>query len=140
MACDVVMQGNEQLVGAVDLAAHLHLSGRARDAYAARSFVAAHLGGLPTEVVESAKLLVSELVGNAVLHSGGPMILGVSRAREWLLVTVADDDHAHIPHQRPAPDPEMLAESGRGFQIIAAEAADFGWRTLPGGTGKVVWF
>jgi hypothetical protein len=29
--------------------------------------------------------------------------------------------------------PEMLAESGRGFQIIAEVAEDFGWHTLPDG-------
>jgi anti-sigma regulatory factor (Ser/Thr protein kinase) len=33
-----------------------------------------------------------------------------------------------------------LAEGGRGMLIIDTLADDFGWRRLPDGHGKVMWF
>jgi anti-sigma regulatory factor (Ser/Thr protein kinase) len=139
MACSAVIAVNPHLAEAISNGEHLHLSGRPEDARLARRFVQSQLDGLDPELVHTAVLLTSELVGNAVLHAGGPMLLGVSRLPARLLVTVADDNHAPVPH-RPAPDLEMLAESGRGFQIIAEEAEDFGWHTLPDSAGKIVWF
>ena len=140
MACTVVMENNPQLGSATRSAQHHHLEGRPQDANAARTFVGSQLAGAEDDVVEAAKLLTSELVTNVLLHVGGPMLVGVSRSRDWILVTVADEERRAVPRPRPAPDIEMLAESGRGFQIIVAEATDFGWHTMPDGTSKVVWF
>jgi anti-sigma regulatory factor (Ser/Thr protein kinase) len=140
MACDIVTQANPQLVQAAQTAEHRHMQGRAQDANAARVFVASQLRSLPDDVVYTARLLTSELVANVVLHAGAPFVLGVSIAPDWVLITVADEDRRSKPRPRAAPDPELLAESGRGFQILSSEAADFGWHTMPNEVGKVVWF
>jgi len=142
MACSSVVAAHPYLTMGDTLLAssHMHLPGERADAGAARRFVAEQLADLDAELVQGAVLLTSELVSNAILHAGGAILLGVSRLPGHVLVTVADDNQGHLPHQRPAPDPEMLAESGRGFQIIAEVADDFGWHTLVDGIGKVAWF
>ena len=142
MACSSVIAAHPYLTLGDTLVAvaHQHLPGESVDAAAARRFVREQLTDFDGELVDAATLLTSELVSNAILHAGGAILLGVSRLPEHVLVTVADDNPMLVPKQRPVPDPEMLAESGRGFQIIAGVADDFGWHTPPGGVGKVAWF
>ena len=140
MTCTAVIGAHSHLADPLGPPAHRHLPGSLTDPAAARWFIRSELADIDDEVVQDALLLTSELVSNALLHAGGPTLLGVTRLPEHLLITVADDHHVVPPPRRPAPDPEMLAESGRGFQIIAEVAEDFGWQTLPDGDGKVAWF
>lgn len=104
---------------------------------AARAVVRATLGEWGLDSVEdTAALLVSELVTNALRHASGPIGLRLERERDGdaLLVEVSD----------PLPDPPRKRvagkddESGRGLQLVACSARRWGARR--GRTGKTVWF
>ncbi|WP_129841722.1 ATP-binding protein [Streptomyces sp. RFCAC02] len=97
-----------------------------------------------SELVETAALLTSEVVTNAVTasrdgHSADPVALYA----EWspaggVRVLVRDGAPGGPPAVRPQPDDE--AEHGRGLLLMALFASDWGvCRHLPG-RGKVVWF
>lgn len=85
---------------------------------------------------DTATLLVSELVTNALRHASGPIGLRLERERDGdaLLVEVSD----------PLPDPPLERpagaddESGRGLQLVTVSARR--WGTRRGRTGKTVWF
>jgi PAS domain S-box-containing protein len=85
-------------------------------------------------LLDTAELLVSELVTNAVRYSEAPIGLRLNRTAQALLVEVSD----------PLPDPplerssEGTDEGGRGLQLVH-QLAD-SWGTRAEGAGKVVWF
>jgi anti-sigma regulatory factor (Ser/Thr protein kinase) len=113
------------------------LAGRAERVRVARMFVDGVLGpGHPCGA--DAVLLVSELFGNSVRHSGsgaaGETV--AVRAGEGLVrVEVTDRSGPGVPELRPAgPD----AEGGRGLELVACLAAGWGWRRCGGWT--VTWF
>ena len=82
---------------------------------------------------DTAELLVSELVTNAVTHATRPISLRLLRT-DTLLCEVSDDDpRAPVMHQ-----PEPFAASGRGLYLVSKLAARWGVSRIP--TGKVVWF
>jgi two-component sensor histidine kinase len=87
-------------------------------------------------MIETALLLVSEVVTNAVVHGSGRPVLDIDVRPELLRVTVTDDA-AGVPQvQRHNP---VLADGGRGLQLVETLAARWGTnRRLP--TGKSVWF
>lgn len=101
----------------------------------ARSWTKATLRswGVPDETVWDASLLVSELVGNVVLHGRSPMLLRLVARRDVIRVEVYDED-ARLP--APAV-PNTDAISGRGLQIVAGVAR--AWGAEPVADGKVVW-
>jgi len=104
------------------------------------------LGGL----TETAELLVSELVTNAVRAStprghrqretgqaARPPLL-----RLWLtsdgrsvLIQVWDGDRHHPVRRDPGPD----AEAGRGLLLIETLSTQWGWYVLDEQGGKIVW-
>ncbi|MFL6239399.1 MAG: ATP-binding protein [Actinomycetes bacterium] len=87
------------------------------------------------DVTDTAALLTSELVTNAVQHAAGPLRLGVSCAHGRLVVSVSDADP-----QQPRPRRAGAHEGGgRGLAIVAALADRWGSRSLPD-DGKAVWF
>ncbi|MEU7472737.1 SpoIIE family protein phosphatase [Streptomyces sp. NPDC044984] len=92
-----------------------------------------HDWGLP-KLVDSAELMVSELVTNAVLHSHArPVALRLVRG-DTLLCEVEDDDH-ELPtllDARPAD------EFGRGLRVVSTLARE--WGTSRTTAGKSVWF
>jgi anti-sigma regulatory factor (Ser/Thr protein kinase) len=90
--------------------------------------------GQRPDMVDTACLLTSELVANAVVHAGAPVELVVDLDKARLAVEVIDasaDD--------PAPrDAEPLATSGRGLAMVEHLADAWGvTRIVP---GKSVWF
>lgn len=85
------------------------------------------------DLADTAELLVSELVTNAVRYAPGCIRLRLAMG-ETLVCEVADDD-VHMPRRRKA-DPD--AEGGRGL-VIVRECAQ-AWGTRPTASGKVVWF
>ncbi|MFF3378964.1 SpoIIE family protein phosphatase [Streptomyces sp. NPDC002680] len=86
------------------------------------------------KLVDSASLLVSELVTNAVRHSHGrPLELRLVRG-ETLLCEVDDDDHS-LPTLLSA---EPTDEFGRGLRVVSTLARE--WGTSRTGAGKTVWF
>jgi anti-sigma regulatory factor (Ser/Thr protein kinase) len=92
------------------------------------------------EVSNSAELLVSELVTNAVRASStGPSIAVV---RLWLLsnhvrvlIMVQDDSLKHPVQAHPDAD----AESGRGLLLVETISERWDWYLPEGTAGKVVW-
>ena len=87
-------------------------------------------------LVEDAELGVSELVANAVRYAGTEVLIRLAAGTE-VTITVIDQDPALHRPLHGAQD-ELLAESGRGLQIVAAVADDWGIEARAG--GKSVWF
>jgi anti-sigma regulatory factor (Ser/Thr protein kinase) len=86
-------------------------------------------------VEETAVLLVSELVTNAVRHARGTDVIAVDlqAARTWLRIEIQDTDR-HWPQPRV---PNRFDESGFGFVLVDALAGTWGVRETD--TGKAVW-
>ncbi|MEB8344155.1 ATP-binding SpoIIE family protein phosphatase [Streptomyces endophyticus] len=92
-----------------------------------------------TDQVDSAVLLVSEMVTNVLVHTDGDALLVAEMTRHGaeprrLRVEVADvsDD---LPHRRR---PGELASSGRG--LVLMELLADRWGVDPRGEGKSIWF
>jgi anti-sigma regulatory factor (Ser/Thr protein kinase) len=88
------------------------------------------------ELTETAVLLVSELVTNAIQHAstdGSVIVLRLETTGDWLRIEVHDADPGE-----PAPRlPTGLAESGFGLVLVEAMADKWGVRQT--GNGKAVW-
>ncbi|MET9011897.1 SpoIIE family protein phosphatase [Streptomyces olivaceoviridis] len=102
-----------------------------------------HLRGLlhdwaSAEQVDSAVLLVSEMVTNVLVHTDADALLlaevmgeGTGRRLRVEVFDTGDD----LPHKRR---PGELASSGRGLMLI--ELLADGWGVDPRGEGKSIWF
>lgn len=91
---------------------------------------------VPPPLVETALLLVSEVVTNAVVHGDGRPVLDIDVGRGVLRVTVTDDgpEMPRVLHDNP-----LLAPGGRGLQLVDTLSTRWGTeRRVP--TGKSVWF
>ncbi len=92
------------------------------------------------EAIETAELLISELVTNAVKGSGagprdGRVVLSLRYSGGELTAGVSDP--ARVP---PAvQDPGTEAEGGRGLMLVQALSKEWGYYLLPA-DGKVVYF
>ena len=85
--------------------------------------------GWTGEDVDTAVLLTSEVVTNAVVHGRSDVLLTVRCTPGTLRVEVRDDNH-----RAPEPlDPDDLALSGRGLHLVQVCAEDWGveWPTPP---------
>jgi anti-sigma regulatory factor (Ser/Thr protein kinase) len=105
-------------------------------ARAARQFVASvvTLLGL-LSLQESAALVVSELVTNAVQHGEGSVVLRIRLSSSNRLHLEVSDTGTDEPIEtRPGPD----SEHGRGLWIVAHVSVAWGVDRLEGG-GKTVW-
>lgn len=101
----------------------------------ARRFVARELTtlGYP-ELVEDARLMVSELVTNAITYvPGKPLWVDIRRAGKYAVLEVWDGS----PEPPVAQDPDFLAQSGRGLHVIGELGIRCGYDTFC--CGKVVW-
>lgn len=101
----------------------------------ARSFVESALtvAGLD-HLSDTAKLLVSELVANAVLHSGTELEVVVETGADRVRVEV-HDGNPQLPVRKHY---SSMSGTGRGLLLVERMAADWGAdRTA---TGKQVWF
>jgi hypothetical protein len=129
---------------------------------AARHFTLSRLAawGVPG-VGDDVGLVVSELVTNALRHSGGvphspagptplrwsgrpgpadplgsapqPIQLRLLRRFPWLLCGIVDASPA-APRRK---EPDYIAETGRGLHLVESFSVRWGWRALA--HGKVVW-
>lgn len=103
----------------------------------ARRFVMAALddAAVTTGGRDVVDLLTSELVTNAVIHTGGGTIqLCVSASPSAVRVEVVDDSADHPTPRHPSP--EQLG--GRGLLLVEELADSWGHQSRPG--GKAVWF
>ena len=88
------------------------------------------------DATETAILLTSELVTNALTHGESPVTVAVSWSVEQLRVEVHDRSR-----YLPAPWPVRIAvddEAGRGLLLVDTLATDWGFYRTPG--GKAVYF
>ena len=87
-------------------------------------------------LVETALLLVSEVVTNAVVHGDGRPVLDIDVGPDVLRVTVTDDS-PELP--RLQLDNPLLAPGGRGLHLV--DTLSSRWGTDPRvPSGKAVWF
>lgn len=101
----------------------------------ARAFVESALAGAGLDhLAYTATLLVSELVANAVLHSGTPLEVVVRCDGDRVRVEVHDENR-QLPVRKHYSN---LSGTGRGLMLIERMATDWGSDRTAG--GKVVWF
>jgi anti-sigma regulatory factor (Ser/Thr protein kinase) len=108
---------------------------RARDAPSvARSFLRAWAGAtLRADQLDTARLLVSELVTNAVLHGEGEVSLSVWLRPDALRVEVCDEG-GPFAHEGPRPEPPMTG--GWGLHMLSMQSSRWG----VSGDSARVWF
>lgn len=91
-------------------------------------------GGLSGDLTDTAQLLTSELVTNAIIHGRSQVTVKTSLAEGRLRVEVGDDNSRH-PELRLTDDSAL---DGRGLHLVALLAASWGVSDQP--FGKTVWF
>lgn len=114
--------------------AHVALPPEPGAASTAREWVAAALHGWPAQSIDTARLLVSELVTNAVLHARTEIALRHHREAERARIEVSDGRRDGPMPKRYSPN----SPTGRGLRLVDALAAEWGVTRSP--EGKVVWF
>ncbi|MFF0375083.1 ATP-binding protein [Actinoplanes missouriensis] len=91
-------------------------------------------------LLHPSRLVMSELVTNAVEHAGTEIHVVVTRRGSGLHLAVADGDPA-LPRLLPSttrPRPDLpLDERGRGLRTVDQTAAS--WGAVPAENGKIVW-
>ena len=87
-----------------------------------------------TDLADTACLLVSEILTNAVHHARQMIGLRLHHTAREVIAEITDDN-THLP-QRTLPAP--IDESGRGLTLVEALAGTWGARLSS--TGKTVWF
>lgn len=117
-----------------------HAGGRfepeARSAEAARRLVRETLARCPLELVESASLVVSELVTNAVLHARTAIGVVITLLDDGAVRLEVSDDSSALPQRR------LYSEaSGTGRGLVLVNALSAGWGVAPrhDAEGKTVW-
>jgi serine/threonine-protein kinase RsbW len=93
----------------------------------AREFVGFLLADLPQ--VEDVMLVVSEFAANALRHTasahpGGHYLVEVRRWSDGATVALTDEGSHKVPN---IPEPDDLAECGRGLQTVCALASEWHW-------------
>jgi anti-sigma regulatory factor (Ser/Thr protein kinase) len=93
------------------------------------------------QVTHRARLVMLELVTNAVEHAGTDMLVTVSRRDEGLHLLVRDGSVV-LPRRRteaPVPAGAQSYDRGQGLHVVETLARSWGARPTDDGTGKVVW-
>ncbi|UIX35624.1 MEKHLA domain-containing protein [Streptomyces sp. GQFP] len=115
--------------------ARTELPATASSVPAGRTFVSETLAAWDClQQTGDARLLVSEILTNAVQHAQGPLVLHLRRTVTELAVEISDLS-PHLPQPRLAAHDE---ESGRGLILVETLAA--GWGVRPDERGKTTWF
>jgi hypothetical protein len=105
------------------------------DPAAARRLVRDALAGSSSDVIDTAELLTSEIVNNAIVHGHGSAALVLEVGMGRVRVAVYDPDpNSTVTLLNVAPS----AVHGRGLAIVDALAT--WWGVEPRDNGKLVWF
>ena len=99
----------------------------------ARRFARDVLRGQPSDLIDAAELMVSELATNCVQHAQTDFEITI-RTGDQVRVEVRDTSHGRPEVQSLPPE----APSGRGLRIVQ-EISD-AWGIIPSPSGKTVWF
>lgn len=103
----------------------------------ARRFVESVLDGTDLEhLAYPATMLVSELVANAILHTGTPLTVAVLVDGDRVRVEVHDGS-AQLPVRKHYSN---MSGTGRGLMLVEQMAEEWGYDRIAGTQGKVVWF
>jgi len=86
------------------------------------------------DLVETAELLVSEIVTNALVHAGTPIEVAFSFIDGGLRVEVTDGS----PHEPARRGYGLSAGTGRGLMLLEEMVDE--WGVVPDDPGKTVWF
>jgi len=82
--------------------------------------------GCASDVIEDARVVISELVGNSVRHAkplpDGTILISWSRDHRGIRISVTDGGGSSRPHKMHA---SASAVSGRGMAIVDALAVDW---------------
>jgi anti-sigma regulatory factor (Ser/Thr protein kinase) len=90
------------------------------------------------DATETAALLVTELVSNAVVHANGPSLwLTVDETTADVLHVAVRDGSVDVPRHSPQM-PDVRRKGGRGLSMVDTLSTNWGWEPLR--TGKRVWF
>lgn len=101
----------------------------------ARRFIAGSLIDVPDDAADAVALIASELASNSIGHAGSPYRIRIERLPDHVRLEVEDDGDG-----RPImKSPSIADTSGRGLQIVAALADEWGVEPVPDSTGKIVW-
>jgi PAS domain S-box-containing protein len=109
--------------------------GRPQSAASARRFVRSALGGVASELADTAQLLVSELVTNAVVHARTDVDVDVLVRDGRVRVRVVDERPGRAPVPQRCPP---YAGTGQGLALVEQLASRHGVET--GEAHKAVWF
>ncbi|MGW1050050.1 ATP-binding protein [Streptomyces sp. NPDC001118] len=92
-------------------------------------------------IVDTAELLATELVSNAVRHTKGPAALRVRRTPEGTVWIGAWDTDPAPPDPPRSLEQVAELEDGRGLGLVKACAEYWGWQPTArfGDRGKYVW-
>ncbi len=103
----------------------------------ARRFVSDTLRSwsVPADSLDTACLLTTELVTNAVLHAGTDVALDVESWDHLLRIEVTD---ASAAMPKPRSDDPHLGTTGRGLALVKRLSST--WGVTPREPGKCVWF
>lgn len=140
MSCQHVLSAQGRSVGDGAQSNHLRLGPDLRNVGLARDFVRRQLTGRLESTQYDAAWLTSELVANAIIHAETDFVVGVTADADQILITVTDPRHDRIPRVGRMPSADDVVEMSRGIALVCEVASDFGWKLLPDGCGKVVWF
>lgn len=131
----VAVAGAVEAVALAVAEVHTSLVRDARSSSNARRFVEETLRRWDCEeVLETVKLLVSELVTNSIVHGGSAPEVAVFLRADALRIEVSDRGEG-APAPRAAEDE---ATSGRGLAMVEMLAS--AWGVEATGDGKTVWF
>jgi anti-sigma regulatory factor (Ser/Thr protein kinase) len=101
----------------------------------ARRFVESVLAGPDQQsLLYPATLLVSELVANAILHTGTPIEVVIRTTGDQARIEV-HDGNPQLPVRKHYSN---MSGTGRGLMLVERMATDWGAERTP--SGKVVWF
>ncbi|MDO0924511.1 SpoIIE family protein phosphatase [Streptomyces sp. TG1A-8] len=90
--------------------------------------------GVSRDTAEAALLVVSELVTNALVHTGGQVRLDLSLVNQRVRLAVADTSP-----RSPVKPTSIGWEATGGRGILLVEAVSVAWGTVPVSGGKQVW-
>jgi anti-sigma regulatory factor (Ser/Thr protein kinase) len=110
------------------------LPSRPSSARLARRLARGAMNGCPEPLVETAELLITELISNAVRHAGSPPILRIDVDSGTIRVAVSDSS-SETPDVRHT---DLEDEGGRGLFLVDSLATS--WGCTPTTDGKSVWF
>ncbi|MFF1873203.1 ATP-binding protein [Kitasatospora herbaricolor] len=89
---------------------------------------------LPDDIGEALRLIVTELVTNAVRHSGGPDVTLLLCAAEGTLTVQVKDSGTWLPPTVPPDGDSGAACGGRGLLLVEVYAASYEVRASARGT------